>query len=276
MDIALRERLDLAVKEMRKDIIKMTYGTGTVGAHIGGSLSVCEIIAVLYLAVMNIDKDNMESPDRDRLVLSKGHTSMAMYAGLKQLGVFDDNDLATYKKNGSKLTVHPTYAPQIGMEFPSGSLGQGLSLGVGMCLGLRQKGNETSRVFVINGDGECNEGSVWEAAAAASHYKLNNIVSIVDMNKLQSDGFTIDILDMQNMTDKWRSFGWETVEVDGHDVEELYNALSIKSDKPICVIANTIKGKGVSFIEGQAEWHNGALSDEQYETAMKEQEGIKC
>lgn len=256
--------------EMRKDVITMTYKAGSIGAHIGGSLSLIEIMAVLYLGVMRIDTKKPLSEERDRLILSKGHGAIAMYAALRQVGFFSYEQLLTYKQNGSIITAHPTLAPQRGSEFASGSLGQGLALGVGTCLGLKLKQND-AKVFVVMGDGECDEGSVWEAAAAASHYGLNNLVSIVDRNHLQYDGDTMDVLNMEDMAAKWAAFGWEVHVIDGHDLEALYQTLSSQHDKPLCIIADTVKGKGVSFVENDYKWHNGRLSEEQYRLAMKEQ-----
>lgn len=257
--------------EIRKDVIRMTYAAGSQGAHIGGSLSLCEIMAVLYHNVMHYSKDMTVSPERDRLILSKGHGAIALYAALKSIGVFTEEELLTYKKDGSIITAHPTYLPEKGMEFASGSLGQGLSIGVGVCLGLRKK-NNPSKVYVIVGDGECNEGSVWEAAVSASHYGLRNIVCIVDQNNLQYDGETVAIMNMGCLKEKFHAFGWETVEVDGHDCDALVEALHKTAEKPLAVICHTVKGKGVSFAENNYRWHNANLNEAQYQQAMAEQE----
>ncbi len=257
--------------EIRKDIIRMTYAAGPQGAHIGGSLSLCEIMAVLYHDVMHFDKEKVGMPERDRLILSKGHGAIALYAALKSIGIFTEEDLLTYKKDGSIITAHPTYLPEKGIEFASGSLGQGLSIGVGVALGLKKKDNPAI-VYVIVGDGECDEGSIWEAAASAAHYDLDNLVCIVDHNRLQYDGKTAEILNMDSLKDKYGSFGWETVEADGHNCEALSKALRLHSDKPLAVICNTVKGKGVSFAENNYRWHNSSLSEAQYQQAMAEQE----
>ena len=249
----------------------MTYSAGPQGAHIGGSLSLCEILSVLYHDTMKYDKDNPADPSRDRLILSKGHGAIALYAALKSIGLFSDEELASYKHDGSILTAHPTYLPEKGMEFASGSLGQGLSIGVGVALALKRKANP-AKIFVIVGDGECNEGSVWEAASSASHYGLDNLVCIVDKNMLQYDGNTADILDMGDLSQKFRSFGWDTEECNGHDCDELSKAFSCSHDKPLAVICNTVKGKGISFIEGQYKWHNSSLTEAQFNDAMKELE----
>ena len=257
--------------EIRKDVIRMTYSAGSQGAHIGGSLSLCEILAVLYHDVMNYSKEKICDESRDRLILSKGHGAIAMYAALKSIGVFTEEELLTYKHDDSIFTVHPSFRPEKGMEFASGSLGLGLSLGAGVALALRMKGNPAA-VYVIVGDGECDEGSVWEAAMSASHYKLANLVCIVDKNKLQYDGATEKVLDTGSLTQKFAAFGWNAVDVDGHDCNALSEALRRRTDKPLAVICDTVKGKGVSFIENEYRWHNAPLNEAQYIQAMKEQE----
>lgn len=261
-------------KEIRKDVIRMTHAAGSQGAHLGGSLSLCEIMAVLYHDVMHYSGVNPMDPERDRLILSKGHGAIVLYAALKSIGIFTEEELMTYKQDGSIITAHPTFLPEKGMEFASGSLGQGLSIGVGVALGLRRKENP-ARVYVIVGDGECDEGSIWEAVASASHFKLNNLICIVDQNHLQYDGATSEIMNMESLVEKFSAFGWETVEVNGHDCDMLMEVLHRKSNKPLAVICNTIKGKGVSFAENDYRWHNASLSDKLFEQAMDEQEEKK-
>lgn len=259
-----------ATKDMRKDLLWMALNAGNSGAHLGGSLSMIEILSTLYLGVMSYDAKNPRMTSRDRLILSKGHGTLAMYAAMRQIGLIPYEDLQTFKSNETYLTGHPSMNLDKGIEFSSGSLGQGLSLGVGTCLALKRKDNLQSRVFVIVGDGECDEGSVWEAAMSAAHYKLDNLVVIVDNNGLQYDGRTAEILGLGRIADKWEAFGWETYSIDGHRVDELYDTLSIRSDKPIAIIANTIKGKGISFMENDSTWHNGRLTKELYDKAMVE------
>lgn len=254
---------------MRVDVLRMGAGTGANGAHFGGGLSLVEIMAVLYLGVMSVDPDRPAWEERDRFILSKGHGAMAYYAALKHAGFVSDAELLTFKSNNTFLYGHPSRNVARGIDFSTGSLGLGLSLAVGAAMGMRRNGNETSRVFVVLGDGECDEGSVWESAASASHFRLGNVVAIVDKNGLQYDGPTGQILSMDDLGQKWRSFGWEVRSVDGHDVRALYEALvDLPSDQPTVVIADTVKGKGVSFMEGNPAWHHGKMSASQKEQAM--------
>ena len=265
-------KLREAAQEIRKDVIQMTYNVGGIGAHIGGSLSLCEIMAVLYLKILHFDPQAPAREDRDRFIISKGHGVMAQYAVFKQLGMITQEELYNFKKEGSWLTAHPIMAPERGIEFSTGSLGQGLGLGIGTAIALKKKGNLTSRVYVVLGDGECDEGSVWEGVLSAAQHGLDNLTVIVDKNGLQFDDKTTEIISLEDMEAKWKSFGWAVKSVDGHDVCALTDALLEKHDRPYAVIANTVKGKGVSFIENVAKWHLGRLSKEQYEQAMAEQE----
>lgn len=271
MNVELIEKCKKIASQMRIDALYMTKNTGNTGAHIGGALSMIEIMAVLYNAVMKYDISNPYWEGRDRFILSKGHGVMAQYVAMKSVGIISDEELKTFKHNDTRLYAHPSMNMDIGIEFSSGSLGQGLSLGVGTALALKKKGNRDSKVFVLIGDGECNEGQIWEAAMTASHFKLDNLVAIVDKNNLQYDGNTKIILDMDDLADKWRAFGFETVTVNGHSVEELIAAFSKRPDKPYAIIAETVKGKGVSFMENDPSWHNNRLTDEQFIQALKEQ-----
>ena len=268
------KKIKLAARDMRKQSIEMTYAMGRTGAHIGGGLSLIEIMAVLYLGVMKFDIDNMEDEKRDRLIFSKGHGTLALYTAMWKAGILSEDDLKLYKQNDSFLSAHPSMNKKLAIEYSSGSLGQGLSLGVGAALGMRRKGNDSSRVFVILGDGECDEGSVWEAAATASHFGLGNLNVVVDMNGLQYDGTTDEILSMKDMEEKWKSFGFEVYDVDGHNVSDLldkFTDTSVSDDgKPKVFLAKTVKGKGVSFMENNPLWHNGKLSQKQYEQAIAE------
>lgn len=265
------EIIKTACSEMRKDIIRMTYSVGNTGAHIGGSLSMVEIMAALYLGCNVIDKDNVQSYSRGRVILSKGHGVLAQYAALKQVGIITDEELMTFKKPETRLYAHPSMNVTIGIEFSSGSLGMGLSQGVGTALALKRK-HKNAQTYVVLGDGECDEGSVWEAAMSASSYSLDNITAIIDENQLQYDGNTDEIMKIAPMKEKWEAFGWNAVCVNGHSVSELLDVLKMKSDKPKVIIARTIKGNGVSFMENDPKWHNGRLTKEQYEKALSEQE----
>ena len=270
-DQRLVERIVCASKEMRKNAIKMTYDMGNTGAHIGGGLSLIEIMAVLYLAVMKYDVNNLEDEYRDRLIFSKGHGTLALYTAMEQAGIIQKKDLKLYKKDDSVFSAHPCMNKRLAIEFSSGSLGQGLSLGVGTALALKKKHNLQSKVYVILGDGECDEGSIWEAAASAAHFGLNNIIAVVDVNKLQYDGRTSEVMDLSSLPLKWSAFGWNVCEVkDGHSVEELLAAFEEECSAPKVILANTVKGKGVSFMENNPIWHNGRLTDIQFEKAMQE------
>ncbi len=269
-DRELIDKICVASKRMRHHIINMTYNVGNVGAHLGGSLSSVEILACLYLGVLKLNIDDPNWENRDRLILSKGHAAMALYAAMAESGYLDVNQLSTFKQDYSLLCGHPSLNGLKGIEFASGSLGQGLSQGVGTCLGLRRKNNSSSRVYVLLGDGECDEGSIWEAAASASHFQTNQLVAIIDCNRLQYDGETIQIMNMDPMADKWESFGWDVNEVKGHDIADLLEAFEFQSRKPYVIIANTIKGKGISFMENDYRYHNARLSKSLYEKALVE------
>lgn len=268
------ETCEAASLAMRKNILRMTYRSGSVGAHIGGSLSMVEIMAVLYLGILRYDLSDRMNAKRDRFILSKGHGAMALYAALNQAGVLTDQELEDFKGNETVLGGHPSMNREKLIEFSSGSLGQGLSLGVGVCLGLEKAKNHIPNVYVLLGDGECNEGSIWEAAMAASHYGLSRLVAVIDQNGLQYDGVTAEVMDMGSMENKWKSFGWDVVTVDGHSIEALYDAFQTKHERPMAIIANTVKGKGISFMENNALWHNNRLSDKQYEQALAELEAL--
>ena len=272
MDQRLYDKCQNAALEMRKDSLRMSLAAGASGAHYGGGLSMIEIMDVLYLAIMKVDAENPFDESRDRFILSKGHGVLGLYAALKQVGFVIEADLDTFKTHDTFLYGHPSMNIPKGIEFSSGSLGQGLSLGVGSCLALQRKGNTTSRVYVLMGDGECNEGSVWEAAASAAHYHLGQLIAIIDKNGLQYDGETKNVLSMDNLEEKWRSFGWDTVVVDGHSIDQLYNAFTKEHDKPLAIIANTVKGKGISFMENNPLWHHSKLTSKQHEDAVKELE----
>lgn len=257
---------------IRRHVIDMTYATGKTGAHLGGSLSIVELLAGLYAGNIRFKVDAPNWDGRDRVILSKGHAAMALYPALAEAGIIEESELDTFKQDGSRLGGHPSLNGLPGIEFASGSLGQGLSLGVGTCLALKKKNNTESRTFVFLGDGECDEGSVWEAAASAGHYHLNNLVAVVDMNAVQYDGLTTEVMDMSPFEKKWIDFGWEVVSIDGHNIGEILDAYDRRGDKPLAVLAHTIKGKGVSFMENNWKYHNASLSKELYNQAIEELE----
>lgn len=266
----IKEIEDLC-KENRQNVIKMVYSAQS--GHIGGSLSACEILTVLFhLCMKNFDKDMLseEYNNRDRFVLSKGHISPVYYSVLSQLGFFDKDELLTFRKLGSRLQGHPAIGCP-GVQVATGSLGQGLSIGCGIAISLKLDKNPAN-VFVLLGDGELQEGNVWEAFMQAAHRNLNNIVAIIDRNRLQIDGCTEDVKSLDNLSDKIKAFNWNVIEVNGHDICALYDAIETAktNDRPTAIIANTIKGKGVSFMENNANWHGKAPSKDDYEKAMLE------
>lgn len=260
--------------EMRKDILKMIHSAQS--GHPGGSLSCVEILAVLYKKVMKTCSewdscDIAQFNQRDRFVLSKGHASSALYSILARSGFFALEELMTFRKLGSKLQGHPCCRALKGIEVSTGSLGQGLSMACGIGIGLKLDKNPAS-VYVLLGDGELQEGSVWEAFMNASHNKLNNLVAIIDRNRLQIDGFTENVKSLEPLDEKLEAFGWNVITVDGHNPEELYDAFMMAKtmDTPSAIIADTIKGRGVSFMENNAGWHGKAPSDEELKNALNE------
>lgn len=269
------KKCENAAKHIRRQIIEMAYAIGNTGAHLGGSLSIVELLAGLYMGNIRYIVDDPFWEGRDRVILSKGHAALALYPAMAEAGIINESELRTFKQDGSKLGGHPSLNGLPGIEFASGSLGQGLSLGIGTCLALKRKKNEESRAFVFLGDGECDEGSVWEAAASAGHYHLNNLVAVVDMNAIQYDGFTTEVMDMSPFEKKWIDFGWNVISIDGHNIEEVLNAYEHKGNKPLAILARTIKGKGISFMENNWKYHNNSLSEALYEQAIKELEAAK-
>ena len=269
-DIEIKE-IEKLCKENRQNIIKMVYNAQS--GHIGGALSSVELMTVLFHKCMKTcpkGKTDANYEKRDRFVLSKGHASAVYYSVLAQLGYFAKEDLMKFRIFGSKLQGHPTpICP--GVDVATGSLGQGLSIACGIALGLKLDKN-LAKVFCLMGDGELQEGSVWEAFMHCAHEKLNNVIAIIDRNRLQIDGCTEDVKSLDNLADKIRAFNWEVLEIDGHNIQSIYNAIEQgkKSDKPFAIIANTIKGKGVSFMENNAGWHGKAPKKEEFEKAYQE------
>jgi len=235
--------------------IEMTHISG--GSHIGAILSVADIIAVLYNDIANINAENPKMAERDRIILSKGHAGAAIYAVLAEKKFFNIDELKTHYQNGSSLSGHVSHKGVPGVEFSTGSLGHGLSIGAGMAMAAKIDSKQ-HKVFVICGDGECDEGSVWEAALVAHHYKLNNLIAIIDHNKMQSLDFCENTIALNPFADKWKAFGWNVIDVNGHDHNALRSAFDKANqsvDKPTVIIANTIKGHGISFMENDILWH---------------------
>jgi len=255
-------------KSIRRDVAKMMHKS--YSSHIGGCYSVTEILVTLYFDILNIDPKNPRKDDRDILLLSKAHSSPALYAILSKKGFFQKENIDTYYQDGGKLPGHLDKEAVPGVEFSFGSLGHGLSVGVGMALANKRM-NNPGRVFVILGDGECNEGSVWEAAMFAPHHNLSNLTVVIDYNKIQSFGATNEVINQEPIFDKWKSFGWKVLEINGHDHDELLDAFNSSHENlPKLIIANTVKGKGVSFMENSLDWHYKSPDDEQLKLALKE------
>ena len=259
-------------KEIRRKSLEIIHRAGS--GHPGGSLSAADIMTALYFNVMRYDSKNPKDPNRDRFVMSKGHATGVFYSVLARAGYFADEDLVSYRRVNSKLNLsgHP-HPKTPGVEIATGSLGQGLSVAHGIAMGARLE-NRDYKVYVLMGDGEVQEGQVWEAAMSASKFNTNNLIAIVDFNKVAQDNITKDLKDIEPIEEKWRSFGWDVHRIDGHDMEQVHKVLTLPLDekKPRVIIADTIKGKGVSFMEGKTSWHGVAPSDEDYEKALKELE----
>jgi len=263
-------RLEAKAKEIRRYIVLMTAAAGS--GHPGGSLSAADIVTALYFGVMRIDPKRPDDPNRDRFVLSKGHAAPLLYAALAERGFFPQRELMTLRKLGSRLQGHPDMRKLPGVEMSTGSLGQGLSAANGMALAGRLDGRDY-RVYVLLGDGEIQEGQVWEAAMAATHYKLDSVTAFLDYNGLQIDGPVEEVMSLGRVADKWRAFGWHVIEIDGHDFVAILDAVREAKEtkgKPTMVIARTIKGKGVSFMEHQVDWHGKAPKAEQASQALVE------
>ena len=263
------QRIKKVAWDLRADVVTM-IGVGKPG-HLGGSCSLAEIVAALYFGKMNFDPKELKDPNRDRFLVSKGHSVLIQYAALVELGAIQRDEMGKLKTLAGKLQGHPDLMTP-GMEAVTGSLGQGLSIATGMALALRLQ-KSPARVYVVMGDGELAEGQLWEAGMAAARYKLNSITAIVDRNRIQATGRTQDIFDIPNLGAKWAAFGWNVLRVDGHDVSAILNVLDEAAafkDGPSVIIAETVKGKGISFAENTAAFHNAALTQEQYDKALVE------
>ncbi|MFW2489348.1 transketolase [Clostridium chromiireducens] len=263
-------KLEEVAKLMRKDIVSML--TESASGHPGGSLSIADIMAVLFFKEMNIDTSRVNDPDRDRFVLSKGHAAPALYSALARKGYFEVEELNTLRQTGSRLQGHPNMNDLPGIDMSTGSLGQGISAAVGMSLAGKLD-KKDYRVYVILGDGELEEGQVWEASMSAAHYKLDNLTAFIDNNGLQIDGNIEDVMNPGPIDKKFEAFGWNVLAINGHNYDEIIDAIEKAKEckgKPTAIICNTIKGKGVSFMENNAGWHGTAPNKEQCEQALKE------
>jgi len=270
LSISEIESYERVASRVRRSILEMITGSGA--SHIGTSFSMVELLVVLYESVLDIEPDDVEKPDRDRFLLSKGHGCAALYAVLAEFGFIPSEWLDDFYQNGSYLFGHATHKTTPGIEVSTGSLGHGLPMATGMALAAKRTGRK-NRIFTMLSDGECDEGSVWEAALFAGHHQLDNMIAIIDYNKIQSLGRTADVLDLEPFADKWESFGWDVISIDRHDVKAVHEALIMvpsSSGKPLCVIAHTIKGKGVSFMENNVLWHYRTPDQNEYEAAMAE------
>ena len=265
------ENLEDIARGIRKSTVEMVYNARS--AHIGSALSATDILTALYFHSMNIDEKNPQWEDRDRFILSKGHACSALYITLAERGFFSKQELMeNYTKNGTSFTAHTNYYGIPGIEVATGSLGHGMPIGVGMAFNAKLE-NKKYRTFVLLSDGECDEGSTWEAFLSAQQLKLDNLTAIIDYNKIQSYGRVSEVLELEPFADKLRAFNWEVKEVNGHSVKDLTEALDavpFKQDKPNCIIAHTVKGKGVSYMENTIECHYLTPSKEQYLKAMEE------
>lgn len=270
MDEALKKQLSITALNIRKHALEAVYSANS--GHPGGSLSISDVLAYLYFKEMRIDPHNPKLEDRDRLVLSKGHCAPALYSALALKGYFPIDEIKTFRKLGSRLQGHPEMKGIPGVDMSTGSLGQGISAAAGIALSAKLS-NKDYRVYAILGDGELEEGEVWEAAMFAAQYKLDNLCAYVDNNGLQIDGNIDEVMSPNPITDKFKAFGWNVIEADAHCMEDLdkaYTQAKSLKGKPTVIVAHSVKGKGVSFMENKAEWHGSAPSKEQYEQAVKE------
>lgn len=268
------KELKVVTRKIRENIVTMIHSANS--GHPGGSLSAVEILTALYFDEMNIDPKSPKKEDRDRFVLSKGHAAPVLYATLAEKGYFDKSELTSLRKISSMLQGHPDMKGIPGVEMSTGSLGQGFSVACGMAMASKLD-DAPWRVYALLGDGEVQEGIVWEAAMSAAHYKLDNLVAFLDYNGLQIDGETEKVMNINPIVDKFKAFGWNVVEIDGHDFDQIFAVLDVAKEtvgKPTMVIAKTIKGKGVSFMEHAAGWHGTAPSDEDVRKALQELGGV--
>ncbi len=268
MDFNTKKELSLKATELRKGIIQSVYNAQS--GHPGGSLSSADLLTYLYFKEMNVDPADPKNPKRDRFVLSKGHAAPALYAALAVRGYFKMEDMHTLRDKNSIFQGHPDMKHIPGVDMSTGSLGQGISAACGMAIVGKEEG---FRVYTILGDGECGEGQVWEAAMLAAHYKLSNLCAMVDLNGLQIDGSTAEVMNSAPLDEKFKAFGWNVITIDAHDFEQIENAFESArqcTDAPTVLICKSVKGKGVSFMENKVNWHGSAPKTEQYQLAMDE------
>jgi len=270
VDEAVVRQVQEKARAMRRHILTMTHAAQS--GHPGGSLSATDLVASLYFHELRVDPQRPDWPDRDRFILSKGHACPAQYGALAERGFFPVQELLTFRKLNSRLQGHPELGTTPGLEACAGAEGQGLSVGIGMALAARLQGKDW-RVYVIVGDGENDVGETWEAAMAAPNLKLDNLVVLIDRNGIQQEGRTEDIMPLEPLADKWRAFGWHVLEIDGHDVRQVLEALAAAravKGRPVCILARTVKGKGVSFMENVIKYHGAATTDEELSRALVE------
>ncbi|MDY3250144.1 MAG: transketolase [Candidatus Choladocola sp.] len=266
------EELKQSARNVKRRIVNLAYIAGNEGAHVGPALSISDIMTVLYGDVMDYRADDPNWEERDRCILSKGHACLGIYAPLIENGILTEEDGKTFNQPHTNLAGHPSGIGVSGIEHPAGSLGHGLSVGCGMALAGKVN-KQSYKTYVIIGDGESEEGSIWEAAMFAKKYKLGNLVAIIDVNGFQYGGTTTDIMDLDPIEERWRAFGWNVITVDGNDVAQLQKVLdkkNLKSDQPTCVVAYTVKGSGLSFAENNNEWHHNKVDHATLEQALKE------
>lgn len=270
------EKITNIANGIRKDVLEMTYKSGVNGGHLGGAFSSAEILAVLYGDILKLSPETTTSDFRDRFVLSKGHTAIGHYAALAECGYITKEDLLTFEEPDSVFPTHEMMNIDKGIEISSGSLGYGLSVAVGIALSAKKR-EQKFKTYVLIGDGECNEGTIWEAAMAAAKYRLNNIVAIVDLNGQSLDGFTSDTMPVYDMEKVWAGFGWNVLSIkNGNDILELIDAFDkLSTDKPNVLVAHTVKAKGIPSIEGKVGWHHARLNEEQYEAFKREMENAQ-
>lgn len=269
LDAQTLRHLETKALNIRRSILTMVHRANS--GHVGGSLGATELVVALYDHVMQHDPHRPDWPERDRFILSKGHCTPVIYAVLADCGYFPEADLTTFRRPGSHLQGHPYQPKTPGIEVSTGTLGLGLSTAVGMALGAKLRG-QTHHYYVLCGDGEIQEGQIWEAAMFANKYRLGNVIGFVDRNYLQTDGHSEDIMPLDPLRPKWESFGWRTFEIDGHDFNAIVGTIeeAKQVDRPVMIIAHTVKGKGVSFMENEVIWHGTPPDDEAYERAMAE------